>query len=54
MGIPLLLKYEIPGKKISPSLAIGKNNSFVLNSKVDDIKEDIKDNKRLLEQLVAK
>ena len=33
-GIPLLLKYEFLSAKLSPSVAIGKETGFVLNSKV--------------------
>ena len=34
-GIPVLLKYEIKRKIVSPSLAIGKSTNFVLNSMVN-------------------
>ncbi len=35
LSIPLLLKYQFSRKKVSPSLALGKSTSFVLNSQVD-------------------
>jgi hypothetical protein len=35
LSIPLLLKYELARKKVSPSLAVGKSTTFVLNSKID-------------------
>jgi hypothetical protein len=34
IGIPLLLKYEISKKKVSPSIAIGKETGFVVKSNV--------------------
>jgi hypothetical protein len=34
IGIPVLLKYEISKKRISPSIAFGKETGFVVNSSV--------------------
>jgi hypothetical protein len=34
IGIPILLKYEFPGKRISPSFAFGKETSVVINSDI--------------------
>jgi hypothetical protein len=34
LGIPVLLKYEIKGKRVSPSIAIGKEMGFFINSDV--------------------
>jgi hypothetical protein len=34
LGVPLLLKYEIAKRKISPSIAFGKETAFIVNSKV--------------------
>jgi hypothetical protein len=34
LGIPLLLKYEISRRRVSPSFAVGKETAFVFNSKV--------------------
>jgi hypothetical protein len=36
IGIPLLLKYQIPLNKITPGIAIGKENNFVINSVVKE------------------
>jgi hypothetical protein len=34
LGMPLLIKYELTGKKLTPTLALGKETSFNIDSKV--------------------